>query len=268
MVRGLDGDLDIVTHDTGTSAASCHRAGIRIGQRYLLVGAGEHLNLENLEAPHLLLQILDLLFQALRLGFECLGRLLPVGGVELLQIARNALLDLRHAPLHLGTGEVPVTVVHRLELAAVDRDAGVRQQAHQAAEHNKLGTDLADGAAVVLAEVGDRLVIGNQAAREPHHLNVAPSLTLKPAARLNPVQIPVDVQLQQGRRMVGGSASNLRLHPAKPKRGKIEFVGKDVNHPNWIVLADPIFQAFGKQRALTSIRPLNKAPHPILPQIA
>jgi hypothetical protein len=32
--------------------------------------------------------------------------------------------------------------------------------------------DLAEGVAVVLAEIGNRLVIGNKAAREPHHLNV------------------------------------------------------------------------------------------------
>ncbi len=42
MMLGVDGDLDIVAHDTGTSAARCHRAGIRIGQRCLLVRRGEH----------------------------------------------------------------------------------------------------------------------------------------------------------------------------------------------------------------------------------
>src|SRR5258706_15118166 len=51
-----------------------------------------------------------------------------IGGVELAQIARNALLDLRHAPFHLSLREVVVARVHRLELAAVDRDARFRQQ--------------------------------------------------------------------------------------------------------------------------------------------
>jgi len=31
---------------------------------------------------------------------------------------------------------------------------------------------------------------------------------------------------------------------------------------------DPIFQRFRKQRVLTSVRPLNETPHPILPQSA
>jgi hypothetical protein len=40
------------------------------------------LHLKNLEALHLLLQLLDLFFQAGRLGFERLGRLMPIGGDE------------------------------------------------------------------------------------------------------------------------------------------------------------------------------------------
>ena len=35
---------------------------------------------------------------------------------------------LRHAPLHLGAREVLVAVVHGLELAAVNRHAGLREQ--------------------------------------------------------------------------------------------------------------------------------------------
>src|SRR5262249_7626094 len=115
---------------------------------------------------------------------------------ELLQIARNALLDLRHPSVHLGAREVLVAVVHRLKLAAVDRDAGFPQQAHGATKRDKAGTELPDRAAVVLAEVSNRLVIGSKTASKPHHLDVPPSLVLKPAARLNPIEIAVDVELE------------------------------------------------------------------------
>src|SRR5450830_1182690 len=108
--------------------------------------------------------------------------LLPIRTIELLQIARDALLDLRHAPVHLGAREVPVAVVHSLELAAIDRDAGLREQAQGTTERNKPGADLPDSAAAVLAEVGNRLVIGSKPTRQPHHLNVAPGLTLKSPA--------------------------------------------------------------------------------------
>src|SRR5664279_6266736 len=94
--------------------------------------------------------------------FHVETQFLPVSTVKLLQIARDALLDLRHAPLHLGACEVPVAVVHSLELAAVDRHAGLREKAHRAAKRNKLGADLPDSAAVVLAEVGNRLVVGSK----------------------------------------------------------------------------------------------------------
>ena len=56
---------------------------------------------------------------------------------------------------------------------------------------------------------------------------------------------------------------------AETKLAQIEFVDEHINHPNRIVLADPVFQAFGKQRALPAIYPFNEAPHPKSPaQIA
>src|SRR5438445_8114202 len=164
MMRGFDCDLHVVAHDTRASATRRHRARIRVGQRYLLVRGGKHFYLENLKTLHLLLQLLDFLSQAVRFGFERFGRFLPIRTVELLQIARDAFLDLRNAPLHLGPREVLIAVVHRLELAAIDRDAGLCNQAQAAAERDKPGADLADGPAVVLTEVSYRLVIGSKPA--------------------------------------------------------------------------------------------------------
>jgi hypothetical protein len=53
------------------------------------------------------------------------------------------------------------------------------EKAHRAAERDEPGADLADGAAVVCSEIGNRLVIWNEPPRQPHHLDVAPSLALK-----------------------------------------------------------------------------------------
>src|SRR5262249_17674961 len=91
---------------------------------------------------------------------------------------------------------------------------------------------------------------------------------LKPAARLNPIEIAVDVELQQHRRLIRRPASGLRLDAAKPKRGQIELVDKHVDCTNRIVLADPILQIFRKQRALPAIYPFNEALHPIPRKIA
>ena len=69
--------------------------------------------------------------------------------------------------------------------------------------------------------------------------------------------------------MIRGSAGCLGIDPTKTLAlGQIEFFDEDIDRANRIVLADPVFQAFRKQRGLTAIDPLNEAPHPILPQIA
>ena len=68
--------------------------------------------------------------------------------------------------------------------------------------------------------------------------------------------------------MIRGSAGCFGIDPTKPKLGQIEFFDENIDHANGIVLADPVFQAFWKQRGLTAIDSLNEAPHPILPQIA
>jgi hypothetical protein len=56
--------------------------------------------------------------------------------------------DLHHPPLHLRECEVLVAVVYRLNFAAIDRNAGVREQAQAATEHNEPGADLADGTGI------------------------------------------------------------------------------------------------------------------------
>ena len=96
-------------------------------------------------------------------------------------------------------------------------------------------------------------MIGYKPTQQPHHLNVAPSLVLKPPTRLNSIEIAVDVKLQQDRGMIRGSAGCFGIDPTKPKLGQIEFFDEDIDHANGIVLDDPVFQAFRKQRGLTAI---------------
>ena len=128
---------------------------------------------------------------------SALARLVAVGRIELAQIARHTLFELRPSPLHLAAREVPVAIVHRLELAAVDRHACCRQKTHLTAQFDEAGANLADGLAVVFAEVGDHLVIRHKSAEQPHHLDIAACLALQTPARLHAIQIPVDVELQQ-----------------------------------------------------------------------
>src|SRR5262245_59282519 len=100
--------------------------------------------------------------------------------------------------------------------------------------------------------------------RRSHHFNIAQSLALKPPARLNPIKVAVDVELQEDRWMIARPASCLGSNPVKSQFRQIKLINKDIDHPNRIVLIDPVFQAFGKQCALLAIRALNEALHPTL----
>ncbi len=141
-------------------------------------------------------------FKCAVFGRQLVRWFLKVGGVELRKIARHTLLQLCAASLHLPAREVLVAGIDSLELAANDRNACFGEQTHQAAQFDKLHADPLDRWPTVLAEVGNRLVIRDEPAGQPHYLDIAPGLTLKPAARLNPLEIAVDVELQQDRRMI------------------------------------------------------------------
>src|SRR5262249_8572993 len=77
----------------------------------------------------------------------------------------------------------------------------------------------------------------------------------------------VDVELQQHRWMVGRTSGGFRINTAEAKLRQIKLVDKDLDRANRIILANPVLQAFRKQRALSPFRALNEAPHPILPRI-
>jgi hypothetical protein len=61
---------------------------------------------------------------------------------------------------------VPIAIVHRLELATIDRDARCRKQTDLPAELDEACAHLANGMTADLPEVRNRLVIGDQAAEE------------------------------------------------------------------------------------------------------
>src|SRR5439155_26145965 len=54
--------------------------------------------------------------------------------------------------------------------------------------------------------------------------------------------------------LIGRAARCFRIDPAEPVLSQIEPLDKDVNHANRIVLANPVFQAFRKQRDRKSTR--------------
>jgi len=101
------------------------------------------------------------------------GCRVAIGTVKFDQVALDALLKLLHPRLQLPVGKVLVSVVDRLELAAVDGHDAVSEQLQPAAQQHELAAHLADRIAVVLAEVSNSLEVWRQPPGKPHQLDVA-----------------------------------------------------------------------------------------------
>jgi hypothetical protein len=137
------------------------------------------------------------------------------------------LVNLRQPPLHLGLGEVSLPRVDGLELAAVDRNARFAEQVKTSAHRHELTADPADGLAVVLPEVSYRFEVWHQAAGQPNQLDVALAFPFQTPARLYPIEVSVDINLQQHRRMIGRPCCRLGLNAAKAEPGQTKLIDKD-----------------------------------------
>src|SRR5450631_3966587 len=152
MMPGVNGTLNIVPDHAATSATCRHRASIGISQGYLLVLGLHHQGIQTVQALNLLTQRRNLLVEPGDLGLRYRFPL-TIGAVELREIPSDALVNLRQTALHLGLGEVPIPRVDGLELASVDRNTRFAEQLKASAQHHELAANLADGLAIVLAEV-------------------------------------------------------------------------------------------------------------------
>src|SRR3989440_5859179 len=264
MVLRIDRTLYIITDHPAASATRRHRARIGIGQRYLVVLGLHHQGVQTVQALNLLAQRRNLLVEPGDLGLRY-GFPLAIGAIELREVAGNALVNLRQPPLHLGLGEVPIPRVDGLELAAVDRNTRFAEQFKASVQHHELTADLADGLTIVFPEVGYRLEVWHQAAGQPNQFDVALAFPFQAPARLHPIEVSVDVNLQQRRRMIGRPSCRLRLNAAKAEPGLIKFINKDINRPDRIILGQILFQPLGKQSALTAVIANDKARHRIPP---
>jgi hypothetical protein len=85
--------------------------------------------------------------------------------------------------------------------------------------------------------------------------------SFQPSARLNAVEIAVDIDLQQDRRVISRTACVSGNSAVKTQGDQVEFVDENVDYTHWIGVADVIVEALGKQGALTPMFTLNKALH-------
>ena len=253
MMLGIDRNLDVVAHHARAAPARRHRAAVGIGERDLAIGRGQHPPLVRVELAHFLFQLGKLLLEVRCLDGQGFRRLLPVGRLQLPQVAQHALLELSAPPVDLVAREVLVAVVHGFELGAVDGDACLRQQPHLPAQLDKPHAHLLDGRSIVFPEIGDDLVVGRKPTEQPDHLEIAARLTLEAAARGDAIEIAVDVEPEQNRGMIARPTRRLG-HDLEPQFGEIEMRHERLDRAHRIALADVVVEALGQQRELRAIR--------------
>jgi hypothetical protein len=89
-------------------------------------------------------------------------------------------------------------------------------------------------------KVSDRLEVRLQVAQQPNHLDIAVGLGLQPTARPHPVQVAVNVELQQIGGRIARAACHLRLDMDKRRCRKIQPIDKSIDEAHRIVRADII----------------------------
>jgi hypothetical protein len=146
--------------------------------------------------------------------------------------------------------KVAVLVVDRLDAGSVDRQQLATVEVEPAAQQHELAEHRFEGAAIVASEVRDRLEVGLEAAQQPDDLDIALGLPLQPPTRSNPVQIAVDVELQEIAGRIAWTARRFRLDPREPGVRKIEPVNKGLDEPHRILGLDVIVNRLRQQKKL------------------
>jgi hypothetical protein len=73
--------------------------------------------------------------------------------------------------------------------------------------------------------------VPHQAAGQPNQFDVALALPLQTPARLHPIEVSIDVNLQQCRRMISWSLCSLRLNSAEAQPRQVKLIYKDIDRP-------------------------------------
>jgi hypothetical protein len=84
-----------------------------------------------------------------------------------------------------------------LDAGSVDRQQLAAVEAEPPAQQHKLAEHRFEGAAIVASEVRDRLEVRLEATQQPDDLDIALGFPLQPSARSDPVEVAIDVELQQ-----------------------------------------------------------------------
>jgi hypothetical protein len=192
--------------------------------------------------------------------------LLSIGGIEQAQIARDAGFHLLHPPPDRGRCEIAAARVHRAKTATIYCYGPACDEAKIAAQQYEPPTRRSNSIAMITPEISNGLEIRRQLACQPHQLEVTASLAFQPSARLNLVQIAVNVELEQCRRMV--ARTSCRRCIGETERGQFQLFNKHINDADRAVLSNIIVHAGWQKKLLPPVTSLDKTTHPTPPDAA
>src|SRR5277367_2014647 len=227
-----------------------------IGQRNLaLAGAFQFLRQLGIPATTLF-QNGNLLGQVLRRGA---GRrtVLSISVIEAGQIVGKPLIRPLDQPFQLLAGEVAIGAIDRLQPGAVDRYQLTAKQIELAAEQHELAEHRFEGVAVVLAEISDGLEVGPQSAQQPDHFEIAGGLSFKPAAGSHPIDVAINVELEQVGRIVSWTAGVFRLNPGKACLIEVQIIDERVDEADRIVAMNVVIDPRRQKLGLVAITAFN-----------
>jgi hypothetical protein len=146
-----------------------------------------------------------------------------------------------------------------LDAGSVDRQQLAAVEAEPPAQQHKLAEHRFEGAAIVASEVRDRLEVRLEATQQPDDLDIALGFPLQPSARSDPVEVAIDVELQQITGRIARTPRRLRFDPRKPRRREVEPVDESVNEADRIVGVDVIVHRLRQQQELVTLESGNVA---------
>src|SRR3979490_2815202 len=164
VMLGVDGGLHIVADHASSAPAGGHGPRIWIGQRDLLVGRVLNRPLHRPQGLHLSPQAGNLLPPPARLGLGA-GALSAVGAIQRREVPRDAGVDLLQPLADLGHRVVLVAIVHRFELATVDRNNGTSEEFEPTAKLDE------PSAAFPLSLRKSAIVLKSGASRPTNHIS-------------------------------------------------------------------------------------------------
>jgi hypothetical protein len=242
VVLGIDGHRHVVAH-----GHLLHPAAVGVRQRDFGLGGGLHLRQQFVIPALAFLEHGDLFLQrgAAGGGGHTFGRgVLPV---QFAQVFVDAGFHFLHQAPELFLGVVAARVVDRFELAAVDGHQFGAEQVELAAEEVEVFEEGFEGAAVVLAEVGDGLEVRAQTAQQPDHFEVAGGLGFEAAAGADAVEVAVEVEFEPVGGVIGRPAGGGGLGVGEPQGGEVQALDVGVKEAGRGVGGDVIVQAGGQE---------------------